>query len=85
MQKYGGNNIFPKIGGNELKQLKIGGITNLEKRSSEILADEHRIFFSEKVKLRKFSTESENVFHKYGGSEAEEMHHCLKGRWAPLR
>jgi len=37
-----------------------------KKRSSEILADENHEIFREKVKLRKFSTESE-IFSKIGG------------------
>ena len=38
-----------------------------KKRSSEILADENREIFREKVKFRNFSTESEN-FSKIGGN-----------------
>jgi len=48
-------------------------------RSSEILADENRKMFLEKVKLGKFSTESEICFANRGNLKRGEMHHCL--RW----
>ena len=38
-----------------------------KKRSSEILADENREIFPQKVKFRTFSTESDN-FYKMGGN-----------------
>ena len=40
-----------------------------KKRSSEMLADENRQTFLEKVKLGKFSMESEKFFRKMGKSE----------------
>jgi len=47
------------------------------------LADENRKFFGEKVKLWKFSTESE-IFSEIGGIwNRGEMHHCLRGMDAP--
>jgi len=40
-------------------------------------------YFFEKVKLGKFSTESEN-FSEIGGNLIQrEMHHCLRGMDAP--
>jgi len=66
-----------------------------KKRSSEILADEDREIFREKVKLHgglapswqefsKFSTQSEN-FSKIGGNLKQgEMHHGLRGMDAPV-
>src|SRR6218665_623738 len=50
-----------------------------KKRSSEMLADENRKNFWEKVKFRKFSTESENL-SKIGGSL---KHHGLRGDGCP--
>src|SRR6218665_808286 len=53
-----------------------------KKRPSEIkfLADENQEIFREKVKLRKFSTESENL-SKIGENlkQGGEMHHGLRG------
>ena len=58
-------------------------LTNKEKRSSEILADENRKIFREKVKFGKFSTESE-IFLKLGGNlKQREMDHGLGGMDAP--
>jgi len=50
------------------------------------LADENREIFQEKVKLGKFSAESENFFGNRGGRnlKQEEMHHCLMEGWTPL-
>jgi len=49
-----------------------------KKWSSEILADENRKMFREKVKFRKLSTEFE-IFLEIGGNleQREEMHHGL--------
>jgi len=49
-----------------------------KKKSSEILADENQEIFREKVKMRKFSPESENC-KKIGG----KMHHGLRGDGRP--
>jgi len=49
-------------------------------RSSEILADENRKFFREKVTFWKFATESENLSKIGGKSEiGGKMHHVLRG------
>jgi len=57
-----------------------------KKKSSEILADENRKFFREKVKSLEFFTESENVSKTEGKSETGgEMHHGLREGWTPLR
>src|SRR6218665_3739953 len=53
--------IFAKQGGNSKFV-----VDDLKKRSSEILAYENQEIFREKVKLRKFSSESEN-YSKIGG------------------
>ena len=51
-----------------------------KKRSSEILSDENRENFREKVKFGKFSTESETFFgNREGNLKHGEMHHCLSG------
>ena len=71
-----------------MEQGKLGEIQNLwsmtKKWSSEILADENREICREKIKVWKFSTESEN-FSKIGGNLKQwgEMHHGLRG-WTPL-
>ena len=54
-----------------------------KKRSSEILADENRKIFREKVTFRKFYTESENLLKIGGKSETRGMHHGLRGMDAP--
>ena len=58
-----------------------------KKKSSEILADENQEIFREKVKLRKFSTESEN-FSKIGGGNLKQGGKCIMvsgGMDAPAR
>ena len=51
-----------------------------KKRSSEIVADKNRKFFLEKVKLGKFSADSENFFgNREGNLKQGRMHHCLWG------
>src|SRR6218665_2856342 len=55
-----------------------------KKRSSEILVHENQEIFREKVKLRKFSSESEN-FSKIGGNlKQRENASWSKGGWTPL-
>ena len=54
-----------------------------KRRSSEILAAENRKQFSEKVKLGKFSTESEIFLGNRGNLKRGEMHHCLRWMDAP--
>src|SRR6218665_3582496 len=55
-----------------------------EKRSSEILADENGEIFREKVKVRKFSIESEN-FSKIGGNLKQRGSATWSQRgWTPL-
>ena len=49
-----------------------------KERSSEILADENKEFFREKVKLRKFSSENRGESETGG-----EMHHGLRGDGRP--
>jgi len=67
--------------GNILKQRKYGW--KFQKRSSEILTDENRKYFWQKVKLVKFSTESEKFSETEGNLKQRGMHHCLKGDGRP--
>src|SRR6218665_2027734 len=54
-----------------------------KKKSSEMLADENREMFREKVQILKFSSESE-IFSKIGGNLKQgEMHHGLRGDGRP--
>src|SRR6218665_3491237 len=54
-----------------------------KKSHQKILADENLKIFWEKVKLGKFSTESE-FFSEIGGNlKQREMHHCFRGMDAP--
>src|SRR6218665_157063 len=54
-----------------------------KKRSSEILVDENRKMFWEKVKSGKFSAESEKISEIGGKSEIGERRHCLRGNGRP--
>jgi len=59
-------------------------MTKNKKTSSAIFADEHRKIFGEKVKLRKFSAESEISFGNRGEIwNRGQMHHCLRGDGRP--
>ena len=59
-------------------------LSTTKKRSSEILADENQEIFREKVKFRKFVTESEIFRKQRGKSETRgEMHHGLRGDGRP--
>ena len=59
-------------------------VVNDKKKSSEILADENRKTFLEKVKLGKFSAESENFSRNRGECKTGE---CIiaSGGWTPLQ
>jgi len=55
-----------------------------KKRSSEILSDENRKYFLEKVTFWKFSTESENL-SKIGGNLKQGWNASWpQGGWTPL-
>ena len=89
MVKVGGE-IHRNQGRKCTKRGKIGGeIRNLwsmtKKRSSEILADENKEIFREKVKLTTFSTESEN-FSKIGGKSETGVGNASWSQrgWTPL-
>ena len=76
--KVGGKNNFREAGGKCIETGKVGEIQNLwsvtkkkKKKSSEILADENQEICRKKVKLRKFSSESENFSNIGGKSETE--------------
>src|SRR6218665_1045873 len=84
--KVGGKNNFVEIGGKCIEVVKIGG--NLwwmtKKRSSEILADENRKNFREKVTFGKFSMESEN-FSEMGRKSETGGENALRGMDAPAQ
>ena len=78
------NVVTVEVGGKCIEIAKIGGeIRNLW-LMTEILADENRKIFREKVTFGKFYTESENFSETGGKSETGEMHHCLMGMDAPV-
>jgi len=52
-------------------------------RSPEILSDENQNFLWEKVKLWKFTTESENLLEIGENLKQGKIHNCLRGMIAP--
>ena len=85
--KVGGIIIFAKQGEMYWNRENKGEIRNLwsmtKKRSSEILADENREIFREKVKFWKFSRVWKFLENR-GKSETEGNAGSLKGGWTPL-
>ena len=72
MVKVGGKRNAQKVCKKQVNFSKTGGKfeicgRRLNKKSSEILADENQEIFREKVKLRNCCTESE-IFSKFGGN-----------------
>src|SRR6218665_3287004 len=76
MVKVGGKRNAQKVCKKQVNFSKTGGKfeicgRRLNKKSSEILADENQEIFREKVKLRNSCTESEIFFKIWGESETE--------------